>query len=425
MPAPPPESEPAIESTAGTGGASSQVRRSRPSGPSVERRCVLSGCRPMASIARGRPARRLPGERGGLRRGVRRRRRAAPVARAGLEAVARAGAAELPGPGQPLAQARRRALLLDGGRPRVLRRPRAARDHRRRLGAGQARPRPARPRAERVRRRRLRRAADRRRGRRPARGHPLRRLLRAGACAACSRPAASGSASPAWTSSATHNGEWLVLEDNVRTPAASPTCTPPGARCSNTRRAARRDARARWTARSTCWPTPCAPPRRRRPRPPRARRRRAHRRRAQLRLLGARLALAPARHPAGRARRARGPRRRAVAARPRPARAAPDRRRLPAHERRPPRLRPRPPADRAGPARQLGLVNQYGTGVADDKLTHAYVEDDDPLLRRRGAGPALRPHLRPRPARAARSRRSTSSTSWSSSRAPVMAASAC
>ena len=36
----------------------------------------------------------------------------------------------------------------------------------------------------------------------------------------------------------------------------------------------------------------------------------------------------------------------------------------------------------------LGLVNQYGTGVADDKLTHAYVEDmirfyvgEEPVLR--------------------------------------------
>ncbi|MBE2314832.1 circularly permuted type 2 ATP-grasp protein [Solirubrobacter sp. CPCC 204708] len=43
------------------------------------------------------------------------------------------------------------------------------------------------------------------------------------------------------------------------------------------------------------------------------------------------------------------------------------------------------PAVRAG---RLGLVNQYGTGVADDKLTHAYVEDmirfyveEEPILR--------------------------------------------
>ena len=61
---------------------------------------------------------------------------------------------------------------------------------------------------------------------------------------------------------------------------------------------------------------------------------------------------------------------------------------LPAHQRRPARFRHRPPADRADPAGVLGLVNQYGTGVADDKLTHAYVEDmirfyvgEEPVLR--------------------------------------------
>ena len=44
-------------------------------------------------------------------------------------------------------------------------------------------------------------------------------------------------------------------------------------------------------------------------------------------------------------------RRRALAARPRPARATAHRRHLPPHQRRPPRLRHRPPPDRAGPAR--------------------------------------------------------------------------
>ena len=79
----------------------------------------------------------------------------------------------------------------------------------------------------------------------------------------------------------------------------------------------------------------------------------------------------------------------AVAAPARPARGAPDRRRLPPHERRPAGLRHRPAADRARSARGvLGLVNQYGTGVADDKLTHAYVEQmirfyvgEEPVLR--------------------------------------------
>ena len=78
------------------------------------------------------------------------------------------------------------------------------------------------------------------------------------------------------------------------------------------------------------------------------------------------------------------------------------------------------PPVRAG---QLGLVNQYGTGVADDKLTHAYVEDmirfyvgEEPVLR------SSRPTTSPSPASS--KRRWTSSTSSSSSRAPATAASA-
>ena len=60
------------------------------------------------------------------------------------------------------------------------------------------------------------------------------------------------------------SGEWLVLEDNVRTPSGF-------AYLHATRRAllehiddsARARPRGRWTARSTCSPTRCAPPRRR------------------------------------------------------------------------------------------------------------------------------------------------------------------
>ena len=147
----------------------------------------------------------------------------------------------------------------------VLRRPRPARDHRRRLGAGQARPRPARARAERLRRRRLRRAADRRRGRRPARGHRVRRLLRAGAARRASRRAASGSASPASTSSATTTASGSCSRTTSARRAGSPTCTPRGARCSSTSPSRPTRRRARSTARSTCSPTPCAPSRPRAP----------------------------------------------------------------------------------------------------------------------------------------------------------------
>ena len=92
-------------------------------------------------------------------------------------------------------------------------------------------------------------------------------------------------------------------------------------------------------------------------------------------------------------RRARGPRRRAVAARPRPARTAAHRRRLPPHQRRPAGLRHRPPADRARQARhpRPGQPVRHGRRrrQAHARLRRA----DDPLLRRRGAGAALRPHL--------------------------------
>ena len=114
-----------------------------------------------------------------------------------------------------------------------------------------------------------------------------------------------------------------------------------------------------------------------------------HRRRAQLGLLGARLALAPARHPAGRARRARASAAATLWLRPRGLR----------EPRRIDVLYRRTNADRLDsdlgrlllePVQHgaLGLVNQYGTGVADDKLTHAYVEQmirfyvgEEPVLR--------------------------------------------
>ena len=99
----------------------------------------------------------------------------------------------------------------------------------------------------------------------------------------------------------------------------------------------------------------------------------ADRRRAQLGLLGARLAGPLAAHPAGRARGPVGPRRPAVRFDRR--RAVARRRRLPAHQRGPARVRRRRAADRPDPRGTLGLINQYGSGVADDKLTHAYVED--------------------------------------------------
>ena len=114
-----------------------------------------------------------------------------------------------------------------------------------------------------------------------------------------------------------HDGEWLVLEDNVRTPSGF-------AYLHATRRALLEHIAVPPDAR----PRPLdgeidlladalravAPESARGHRAPAGRR--AHRRRAQLGLLGARLALAPARHPARRARRARAPRRPPLAARP-------------------------------------------------------------------------------------------------------------
>ena len=128
---------------------------------------------------------------------------------------------------------------------------------------------------------------------------------------------------------------------------------------------------------------------RERARPPRAAGGGADRRRAQLGLLGARLALAPARHPAGRA---------ATSSRCATASCGCSPRGL-REPRRIDVIYRRTNADRLDsdigrlliePVRagRLGLVNQYGTGVADDKLTHAYVEQmirfyvgEEPVLR--------------------------------------------
>ena len=209
-------------------------------------------------------------------------------------------------------------------------------------------------------------------------------------------------------------GEWLVLEDNVRTPSGF-------AYLHATRRALLEhidvppDATPRPLGRRDR--SLGGRPARRRPgrgpRPPRTRRRRADRRRAQLRLLGARLALAPARHPAVPAVRALRARRVPVAFRARPARGAPDRRHLPAHQRRPPRLRHRPPADRARPRGPAGprqpVRHRRGRRQAHPRLRRGH----DPLLRRRGARAPVRPDLRPRPAGTARRGAWTSSTRWS------------
>ena len=209
------------------------------------------------------------------------------------------------------------------------------------------------------------------------------------------------------------NGEWLVLEDNVRTPSGFAYLhatrrallehidVPPGRDAAAARRrdrpARRRAARRRAGER---------------PRPPRAAGGGPDRRRAQLGLLGARLALAPARHPAGRAARARAARRSPVAAPARAARGPPDRRDLPPHERRPAGLRPRPAADRAGAARAAGARQPVRDGRRRRQAHARLRRDDDPLLPRRGAGAALGADLRPRAAVAAARRRWTCSTSW-------------
>ena len=203
------------------------------------------------------------------------------------------------------------------------------------------------------------------------------------------RRATSGSASPASTSSATATASgWCSRTTSARR-AGSRTCTPRGARCSSTSPSRRTRRRARSTARSIFSPTPCAPSRPRRARGHRAplaavltdgEHNSAYWEHAwlsrqlgiplieprELEVRGDELWLLP--------RGLREPRRIDVVYR-------------------------RTNADRLdsdlgrlliGPVRagRLGLVNQYGTGVADDKLTHAYVEQmirfyvgEEPVLR--------------------------------------------
>ena len=88
------------------------------------------------------------------------------------------------------------------------------------------------------------------------------------------------------------------------------------------------------------------------------------------------------------------------------------------HQRRPPRLRHRPAADRARPPRPARarepVRHRRGRRQAHARLRR----DHGPLLPRRGARPALGPDLRPRAAGDSSRRRWTSSTSSCSSRAP-------
>ena len=114
-----------------------------------------------------------------------------------------------------------------------------------------------------------------------------------------------------------------------------------------------------------------------------------------------------------------------VAAPARAARGPPDRRRLPPHERRPAGFRHRPAADRAGAARAAGARQPVRHGRRRRQAHARLRRDDDPLLPRRGAGAALGADLRPRAARRSSRKRWTSSTSWCSSRVPATAASAC
>ena len=96
----------------------------------------------------------------------------------------------------------------------------------------------------------------------------------------------------------------------------------------------------------------------------------------------------------------------------RAARGPPDRRHLPAHERRPAGLRHRPAADRAGAARAAGARQPVRDGRRRRQAHARLRRDDDPLLPRRGAGAALGADVRPRAARPSSKRRWTSSTNW-------------
>ena len=200
-----------------------------------------------------------------------------------------------------------------------------------------------------------------------------RRVPRAGDAGLPAARDGAGSGSPGSTSCATARARWLVLEDNVRTPS--------GLGYWPAARAATLEALA---------PPPAALPRlARRPRRLRCAACSATGRAVvltdgagQLRLLGARLDRRAARAPAGRAGRPRGARRAAA-----PIAATPI-----------DTIYRRTNADRVDsevgrllqPVLAAGgveLVNCFGTGVADDKLAHAYVHDmirfylgEEPLL---------------------------------------------
>ena len=270
---------------------------------------------------------------------------------------------------------------------------------------------------ERVRRRRLRRAADRR-GRRRARARDrLGRLPTSRRCAGLEPPGGAASASPASTSCATRRavpgprgqpahavGDRLRRRGaRARRPRRRPDRAPSAAPLDGALDAARRGA-ARGRAR----------------RPRRAARRRAHRRPGQLRLVGARAARRPSRTAARGARRPRGRATAGSARARRPPRPVDvvyrrtDEDRLRDDDGRPTDVGRAARASRCARGR-LGLVNAFGTGVADDKLAHAYVEDmirfylgEEPLL---PLGADLRP--RRRPTRSRRARRGSTS-SWSS-----------
>ena len=217
------------------------------------------------------------------------------------------------------------------------------------------------------------------------------------------------------------DGEWLVLEDNLRTPSGFAYLhaarialrrhldVPPAAL---PRPLERRDrpARRRTARRDT-------PGLRR---PPRAAGRRAHRRAVELGLLGARLARAHARGPAGG-----DGRHRAAARAPVVSRRVPDRRRLPAHRRRPARLSARRAAARAVARRDAGADQPVRDGRRRRQAHARLRRRHHPLLPRRGAGRCAR--SRPTTSRSPTSSSVPwrSSTSSCSSRGPVTAASAC
>ena len=239
---------------------------------------------------------------------------------------------------------------------------------------------------------------------------------------ASARRAASGSASPAWTSSATTTAGGSCSRTTSARRAASPTCTPRAVRSRAHRRPARGDA---------------APARRRdRPAHRRAARRRpesARGRRAptaavltdgeQNSAYGSTLALPSGRHPADHRGRARGARQHALAARP----GLREPRRIDVIYR-------RTNADRLDsdigrlliePVRSGRSAWSTSTGPGSPTTSSPRLRRaDDPLLRRRGAVLRSVPTYDLAQPRSSR-RRWTSSTSSCSSRGPGTAVSAC